>query len=225
MILTKQILEKGKSCRGAWNSQQLKCLGLSYPYKKGWKKKLVGMEIPETEVKKFLLYTDTHFDKRIIPNHSNYSLEELMSTPEKPTKKILRKRQKFLTKRATPSELIFQQRLLDFGVRFRFQVVLGFYIADFVIPEKMLIVELDGSIHLGRENEDEKRTKWLNSFGFEVLRIKNSKVETFNISTILEFPDKGGFSNAQMHANIARNNMVKTPIWKTTRGIKVIKKG
>src|SRR5688572_16830341 len=43
------------------------------------------------------------------------------------------------------------------GVLFRRQYVLGEYIVDFAAPSVRLIVEVDGSAHLGREHADARR--------------------------------------------------------------------
>jgi len=62
------------------------------------------------------------------------------------------------------------------NLKFRRQHPIGNYLADFCCIEKGLIIELDGSQHLGRAAYDEKRTKWLNEHGFQVLRFSNGDV-------------------------------------------------
>ena len=56
------------------------------------------------------------------------------------------------------------------GVKFRRQHPLGHYIADFACLEVRLIVELDGSQHDDQAVHDARRTDFLNSAGFEVMR-------------------------------------------------------
>ena len=56
------------------------------------------------------------------------------------------------------------------GAKFRRQHPLGHYIADFVCLEMKLIVELDGSQHADQAVHDARRTEFLNSAGFEVMR-------------------------------------------------------
>ena len=56
------------------------------------------------------------------------------------------------------------------GVKFRRQHPLGHYIADFACLELKLIVELDGSQHADQFAYDARRTEFLNSLGFEVMR-------------------------------------------------------
>lgn len=59
--------------------------------------------------------------------------------------------------------------------KFRRQVAIGIYIADFVCFAKRLIVEVDGSQHEDSLH-DEKRDAWLRSQDFKVLRLWNSGV-------------------------------------------------
>ena len=56
--------------------------------------------------------------------------------------------------------------------KFRRQVPVGKYIADFVCFEKKLIVELDGSQHQDSRH-DEIRDAWLKSQNFRILRFWN----------------------------------------------------
>ncbi len=71
--------------------------------------------------------------------------------------------------------------------KFRRQVLIGKYIADFVCYEKMLVVELDGREHLESENiiHDELRTRYLNKRGFKVVRYYNTDILN-NISSVLQ---------------------------------------
>ena len=62
--------------------------------------------------------------------------------------------------------------------RFHRQHVIGNYIADFYCHKAKLVVELDGSQHYTPEEKqyDEKRTKYLQSQGLQVLRFSNLDV-------------------------------------------------
>jgi very-short-patch-repair endonuclease len=62
------------------------------------------------------------------------------------------------------------------GQRFRRQVPIGNYIADFVCLEKRLIVEVDGGQHAEQTAHDRERTEWLKSQSFNVLRFWNHQV-------------------------------------------------
>lgn len=60
------------------------------------------------------------------------------------------------------------------GHKFRRQYPIGEYIADFICVEAGLIVEIDGGQHC--ENaQDEKRTAFLNSLGYKVMRFWNNE--------------------------------------------------
>ena len=66
------------------------------------------------------------------------------------------------------------RRLL--GFKFRRQAPIGPYIADVVCKERRLIIELDGSQHQEQRSYDQRRTTFLNSQGYEVLRYWNNEV-------------------------------------------------
>jgi very-short-patch-repair endonuclease len=67
--------------------------------------------------------------------------------------------------------------LKPLGIHFRRQAPIGIYIADFVWHAGKLIVELDGSQHAEmRQAYDAKRTEWLQSQGYRVLRFWNNDV-------------------------------------------------
>jgi very-short-patch-repair endonuclease len=63
------------------------------------------------------------------------------------------------------------------GAKFRRQVVVGRYIVDFACRTPiMLVVEVDGDTHAGREKQDATRTAFLESRGYRVLRFTNTEV-------------------------------------------------
>ncbi|WP_081590505.1 endonuclease domain-containing protein [Blastomonas sp. AAP53] len=62
------------------------------------------------------------------------------------------------------------------GAKFRRQVPIGNYIADFVCPAAKLIVELDGSQHADQQSYDTRRTEFLVSEGYRVIRFWNHDV-------------------------------------------------
>jgi len=61
------------------------------------------------------------------------------------------------------------------GNKFRRQVPVGPYIADFLCYEARLIVEADGGQH-GTTPYDEKRDAWLKAQGFRILRLWNNEI-------------------------------------------------
>jgi very-short-patch-repair endonuclease len=62
------------------------------------------------------------------------------------------------------------------GFRFRRQVPIGPFIVDFLCPKARLVVELDGGQHADRADYDRRRTRWLESKGYRVLRYWNHDV-------------------------------------------------
>jgi very-short-patch-repair endonuclease len=73
------------------------------------------------------------------------------------------------------------------GIKFRRQQPIGPYIVDFVSFERKIVVEVDGGQHNDKERmeKDEKRTRWLEGEGFQVLRFWNNDVLT-NIEGIID---------------------------------------
>jgi very-short-patch-repair endonuclease len=61
------------------------------------------------------------------------------------------------------------------GYKFRRQVPIDFYIADFVCLSARLIIELDGGQHAD-STSDERRDTYLRQQGFRVLRIWNNDI-------------------------------------------------
>jgi very-short-patch-repair endonuclease len=63
-------------------------------------------------------------------------------------------------------------------LKFRKQHAIGKYIVDFYCAEYNLIVEIDGDSHatdLGKQNDD-VRTKYLESLGYKIVRYNNLDV-------------------------------------------------
>ncbi len=66
------------------------------------------------------------------------------------------------------------RQMTDF--KFRRQQVIEPYIVDFVCLERKLVVEIDGGQHAERQKEDARRTAFLESAGFHVIRFWNNEV-------------------------------------------------
>ena len=62
------------------------------------------------------------------------------------------------------------------GFRFRRQVPIGRFIADFVCHEARLIVEIDGGQHDSSSEPEASRTRFLECQGYRVLRFWNNEV-------------------------------------------------
>ena len=80
--------------------------------------------------------------------------------------------------------------LRGYPVRFTRQKVLGRYIADFYSAKAKLVIELDGSQHYEDSNavKDAERTKFLEGYGLQVIRIPNNEVNR-NFSGVCEYID------------------------------------
>jgi very-short-patch-repair endonuclease len=61
-------------------------------------------------------------------------------------------------------------------IHFRRQHPIGPYIADFCSPRNKLIIEVDGGQHLEQEEQDTRRSKYLESKGYRVIRFWNDEV-------------------------------------------------
>src|SRR5215213_3034431 len=67
------------------------------------------------------------------------------------------------------------------GTHFRRQVPIGPYVADFACLASRLVIEVDGSQHGNQLNRsrDDKRTRWLESEGYRVLRFWNNDITRY----------------------------------------------
>jgi very-short-patch-repair endonuclease len=83
-----------------------------------------------------------------------------------------------LRRNATDAERLMwrllRDRRLD-GVKFRRQVPIGPFVADFAAIERRLVVELDGGQHADNSS-DAARDRFLGGNGWRVLRIWNNEV-------------------------------------------------
>jgi very-short-patch-repair endonuclease len=61
-------------------------------------------------------------------------------------------------------------------LRFRRQFRLGPYVVDFVSLPARLVIEVDGASHELTADRDERRTGWLESRGFRVIRFTNDQI-------------------------------------------------
>ena len=62
------------------------------------------------------------------------------------------------------------------GMKFRRQVPVGPYFADFLCHEKKIIVELDGGQHVKQADYDYRRTVFIGKMGFRVIRFWDTDV-------------------------------------------------
>jgi len=116
-----------------------------------------------------------------------------MGDEKTPTWKVssrLRSNARTLRKKSTDAERILWSELRDHrlqGFRFRRQVPIENYIADFLCHAAGLVIELDGGQHFSEDQEaaDARRSARLEAQGFRVLRFSNHDVMT-NRAGVLE---------------------------------------
>jgi very-short-patch-repair endonuclease len=93
-----------------------------------------------------------------------------------------------LRNRMTKAEKMLSEELEKYRIHkcyFRSQHVVMGYIPDFLFPKSKLIVELDGSVHDGREEYDARRDAALEGAGYTVIRFRNEEIYR-NCSQIAE---------------------------------------
>ena len=87
-----------------------------------------------------------------------------------------------LRSEATPPEELLWSRLRRrqlHGLRFRRQHPLGPFIADFYCHEAALVVEIDGSTHVGeRKAADADRDRWMRERNLRIVRVTAHDVLT-----------------------------------------------
>jgi len=85
-----------------------------------------------------------------------------------------------LRKNMTEAEKIVWERLCNkqLGVGIRRQHPIYKYIADYYCHELKLVIEIDGGIHLSKENKENDigRDIILNEFGIQIIRFTNDQV-------------------------------------------------
>src|SRR5262245_51464417 len=92
---------------------------------------------------------------------------------------VLKNRARELRNNATDAERALWRALrgkqLE-GFRFRRQVPIAGYIADFLCPQARVIIEVDGGQHAEQQSYDEARTAKFAAQGYRVLRYWNADV-------------------------------------------------
>lgn len=105
---------------------------------------------------------------------------------------VAAKYKKELRKRATPQERQVYSilKVLYPKVVFQKSFLTGdrIIIVDFYIPEKGIVVEVDGSHHYKGEQlkQDKKRDSYLKSRGIKVFRVKNKEINNIDWKVLIE---------------------------------------
>lgn len=99
---------------------------------------------------------------------------------EIPQKTQLLKRARELRQARNLPEVLFWMQVTKgrfHQIDFDRQKVIGNYIVDFYVKRLRLIIEIDGSSHIGKEEYDLKRQNYLESLGLRVYRISTSDIK------------------------------------------------
>lgn len=105
----------------------------------------------------------------------------------------------------TPAERVMWDVLVEMGIDFLYQCVIYPYYGDFLLWEYGIIFELDGSFHNGRDEWDDRRSKFIEDTGLEVRRIENREVNKETILTHIQ--DKQKKDKQDIKALIDRHNL------------------
>src|SRR5690606_33289685 len=79
----------------------------------------------------------------------------------------------------------------QYNRRFTKQHSIDYYIVDFYCASEKLIIELDGEVHNNPEAQeyDKKRTIYLESLGYKIIRFENKMVFDYLPSVLKEIQD------------------------------------
>ncbi|MCQ2201026.1 MAG: endonuclease domain-containing protein [Bacteroidales bacterium] len=110
-------------------------------------------------------------------------------TAESVSYELLKKNARDHRKNPTDAELAMWGILRESfkGVRFRRQHIIGECIVDFVCLKSLLVIEVDGGYHNTPEQQeqDQIRTRYLESHGYSVIRFSNGEV-MFNPQKVIQ---------------------------------------
>ena len=107
---------------------------------------------------------------------------------ELPYNPKLKKWAKELRKAGNLAEVIFWnavKRKKFLGLDFHRQKIIGNYIVDFYCPQLNLVLEIDGSSHVGKEEYDAKRDEYLKGLKLNILHVTDNMVKN-NLEGLLD---------------------------------------
>ena len=123
-------------------------------------------------------------DKVIINDVTIY----LHPTIELPYNPALKQRARELRQAENLPEVLFWMQVTKGGFHkldFDRQRVIGSFIVDFYVKKLGLVIEIDGSSHIGKEEYDKEREDYLVSLGLKVYRIQVIDIMK-RMSTVLQ---------------------------------------
>lgn len=106
--------------------------------------------------------------------------------------RVLTQRAKANRRKPTKAELKFKKDLLRMKIKFRSQRPIDWYIADFILPKWMIVVEIDGEYHQDKDQvvKDRIRQKYIEKQGFKVYRLTNEQVFNSDYEAFLAWLDE-----------------------------------
>ncbi len=86
----------------------------------------------------------------------------------------------------TEEEVILWTQLKNSNLnnKFRRQVSIGKYIADFYCVKRKLVIEIDGSQHIDNKEYDKERESYMKSLGIKTIRFWNGDIRK-NLNGVL----------------------------------------
>jgi very-short-patch-repair endonuclease len=93
------------------------------------------------------------------------------------SRSVIRERSRELRREQTEAERELWNGIRGWGIaKFRRQHPLDRFILDFYCPSARLCIEVDGSVHDGKEDRDAARSEVLEARGIAVIRFTNDEV-------------------------------------------------
>ena len=125
-------------------------------------KEIFGDSIPKDQVDIVKKCIDQRIKRKSSDFYKSYdSMENVMNAVSK---------QLIEQKADSKIEAIFYGLLLETKIPFKFQYKIAPYRVDFLIAE-FLVFEIDGPVHLLKQDYDERRTKHIKRMGYKIMRV------------------------------------------------------
>ena len=130
------------------------------------------------------------FRRQTLNSEAHNEMKDISDDKPSPPPPLTRDRARELRRESTDAGRMLWARLRNaqlMGAKFRRQHPVGPYLADFFCLRAKLVIELDGGGHDEEEQRrsDAKRSSYLETRGYQVLRFGNNEV-TQNIDGVLE---------------------------------------
>lgn len=87
-------------------------------------------------------------------------------------------------------------------VRFLRQYSVNHFIIDFYAPKIKLAIEADGSSHIGREEYDLKRQKYIEAFGIEFIRFSDEQIMGNTNKVVKKIEDVVAYKLSKLKPNL-----------------------